>query len=110
MAVPIGATGVIIGTTASGHPLLIDLCAPTKLATVTIHGEFALLVQAARRAAATGYQVLVCTKRRQRWQQVSGAGLQVVGEAGLGEQLRPPSTLMWSSTTAWAARHQRGPR
>ncbi|WP_142399758.1 type VII secretion protein EccE, partial [Mycobacterium marinum] len=90
VAVPIGATGVIIGTTASGHPLLIDLCAPTKLATVTIHGEFALLVQAARRAAATGYQVLVCTKRRQRWQQVSGAGLQVVGEAGLGEQL-PPS-------------------
>ena len=87
VAVPIGATGIIVGTTASGHPLLVDLRDPTELATVTISGEFALLVQVALRAAATGYQVLVCTKRPQRWQPVTGAGLQVVGAAGLAEQL-----------------------
>jgi hypothetical protein len=87
VAVPIGATGIIVGTTASGHPLLVDLRNPTELATVTISGEFALLVQVALRAAATGYQVLVCTKRPQRWQPVTGAGLQVVGAAGLAEQL-----------------------
>ena len=87
VAVPIGATGIIVGTTASGHPLLVDLSDPTELATVTIAGEFALLVQVALRAAATGYQVLVCTRRPQRWQQVTGAGLQVVGAGGLAEQL-----------------------
>lgn len=87
VAVPIGATGIIVGTTASGHPLLVDLSDPTELATVTIHGEFALVVQVALRAAATGYQVLVCTQRPQRWQPVTGAGLQVVGAAGLAEQL-----------------------
>ena len=87
VAVPIGATGIIVGTTAAGHPLLVDLSDPTELATVTIAGEFALLVQMALRAAATGYQVLVCTKHPQRWQQVTGAGLQVVGAAGLAEQL-----------------------
>lgn len=87
VSVPIGATGIIVGTTASGHPLLVDLSEPTELATVTISGEFALLVQVALRAAATGYQVLVCTERPQRWQPVIGAGLQVVGPAGLAEQL-----------------------
>jgi type VII secretion protein EccE len=87
VAVPIGATGIIVGTTAAGHPLLVDLSDPTELATVTIAGEFALLVQMALRAAATGYQVLVCTKHPQRWQHVTGAGLQVVGAAGLAEQL-----------------------
>ncbi|BAN91975.1 MULTISPECIES: type VII secretion protein EccE [Mycobacterium] len=87
VTVPIGATGIIVGTTASGHPLLVDLRDPTELATVTIAGEFALLVQVALRAAATGYQVLVCTQRPQRWRQVTGAGLQVVGAAGLAEQL-----------------------
>ncbi|WP_136246455.1 type VII secretion protein EccE [Mycobacterium intracellulare] len=90
VAVPIGATGIIVGTTASGHPLLVDLHDPTELATVTIAGEFALLVQVALRAAATGYQVLICTKQPQRWQQVTGVGLQMVGAAGLAEQL-PPS-------------------
>ncbi|MEE6140614.1 type VII secretion protein EccE [Mycobacterium sp. 050128] len=87
VAVPIGGTGIIIGRAAKGHPLLVDLRNPTELATVTIAGEFALLVQVALRAAATGYQVLVCTKRPQRWQEATGAGLQVVGAAGLAEQL-----------------------
>jgi hypothetical protein len=87
LAVPIGSTGIIVGTTASGHPLLVDLSDPTELATVTIAGEFALVVQVALRAAATGYQVLVCSGRPQRWQQVSAAGLQVVGQAGLSGQL-----------------------
>jgi type VII secretion protein EccE len=87
VAVPIGASGIIVGTTASGHPLLVDLRDPTELATVTIAGEFALLVQVALRAAATGYQVLVCTERPQRWRQVTAAGLQLVGAAGLAEQL-----------------------
>ena len=62
--------------------------------TVTIAGELALTVQVALRAAATGYQVLVCTRRPQRWQQVTGAGLQVVGRGGLAEQL-PPSPRRW---------------
>ena len=41
------------------------------------------------RAAATGYQVLVCTERPQRWKEATGAGLQVVAEAGLAQQLAP---------------------
>ena len=67
LAVAIGATGIIIGTTPTGHPLLIDVGDPTEMATVTIAGELALTVQVALRAAATGYQVLVCTQRPQRW-------------------------------------------
>ena len=94
LAVAIGSTGIIIGSTASGHPLLIDLGDPTELATVTIAAELALTVQIALRAAATGYQVLVCTSRAQRWQQARGAGLQVVGSAGLAEAL-PPAPRRW---------------
>jgi hypothetical protein len=37
---------------------------------------------------------LVCTGRPQRWQQARGAGLQVVGSAGLADAL-PPSTRRW---------------
>ena len=94
LAVAIGATGIIIGTTPTGHPLLIDVGDPTEMATVTIAGELALTVQVALRAAATGYQVLVCTQRPQRWQQARGAGLQVAGSAGLSEQL-PPASRRW---------------
>jgi hypothetical protein len=89
LAVPIGPTGIIIGTTASGHPLLLDVGNPTEMATVTIAGELALTAQIALRAAATGYQVLVCTERAQRWQEATGAGLQVVDGAALAEQLAP---------------------
>jgi hypothetical protein len=89
LRVAIGATGIIIGTTASGHPLLVDLGDPTGMATVTVAGELALTVQLALRAAATGYQVLVCTERAQRWRHAAGAGLQVVGAAGLAEELVP---------------------
>jgi type VII secretion protein EccE len=89
VAVAIGATGIIMGTTASGHPLLIDIGNPTGMATVTVAGELALTVQIALRAAATGYQVLVCTARPERWKEATGAGLQVVGEAGLAQQLAP---------------------
>lgn len=84
---PIGATGIIIGTTPAGHPLLIDLAAPDRVAAMTIAGELALTVQVALRAAATGYQVLVHTNRPQRWQQATAKGLQLVGAAGLGQQL-----------------------
>ena len=87
LAVAVGATGIIIGTTASGHPLLVDVGDPTGMATVTIAGELALTVQIARRAAATGYQVLVCTERPQLWKEATGAGLQVVAGAGLGDEL-----------------------
>jgi hypothetical protein len=89
LRVAIGATGIIIGTTASGHPLLVDLGDPTGMATVTVAGELALTVQLALRAAATGYQVLVCTARAQRWQHAVGAGLQVVGAGGLAEDYVP---------------------
>lgn len=87
LALPIGATGIIIGITPAGHPLLIDLAAPDRTATMSIAGELALTVQIALRAAATGYQVLVYTNRPQRWQQATAAGLQLVGAAGLGEKL-----------------------
>ena len=56
---------------------------------MTVAGELALTVQIALRAAATGYQVLVCTARPERWKEATGAGLQVVGEAGLAQQLAP---------------------
>ena len=41
LTIPIGPTGIIIGTTASGHPLLVDVGNPTEMATVTIAGELA---------------------------------------------------------------------
>lgn len=90
VSVPIGATGMIIGTTASGHPLLVDLGDPTQLATVTVSGEFALLAQLALRAAATGYQVLVNTAQPHRWQAVTAAGLQLLGPSARADTL-PPS-------------------
>lgn len=94
LAVAIGATGVIVGSNATGHPLLVDLSSPTTTSTVTVAGELALTVQVALRAAATGYQVLVHTDRPQRWKPVTGAGLQLVGAAGVHGQL-PPGRRRW---------------
>ena len=84
---PIGASGVIVGATTAGHPLLVDLgaAAPAATATITVAGELALLVQLALRAAATGYQVLVVSGRPARWRQATAAGLRVLPE--LPEQL-----------------------
>lgn len=87
---PIGATGIIIGATATGHPLLVDLSVPTATATVTIAGEPALTVAIARRAAATGLHVLVCTSHPQRWQEVTAAGLQVIDAAALAQRSWSP--------------------
>lgn len=83
---PIGASGIIIGATATGHPLLLDLAAPTGTAAVTIAGELALTVAIARRAAATGFQVLVRTSHPQRWREVTAAGLQVIDAAALAQR------------------------
>ncbi|OBJ91078.1 type VII secretion protein EccE [Mycobacterium asiaticum] len=86
LRMPIGASGIIIGATASGHPLLIDLLDPTGPATMTIAGELALTAAIARRAAATGYQVQVCTQRPHRWKEITATGLQVMELAALAQQ------------------------
>jgi type VII secretion protein EccE len=77
----VGASGLIVGATPQGHPLLVDLAdaAPTATSTVTVAGELALLVQLAMRSAAIGYQVLVCTRRPDSWREATAAGLRVVG-------------------------------
>lgn len=79
---PIGATGILIGTTAKHHPMLVPLgdARPGRRASVTVAGELALLVQIARRAAATGYRVAVVSGRPQRWRSALAPGLRVVGE------------------------------
>jgi type VII secretion protein EccE len=76
----IGASGLIVGATPQGHPLLVDLAdaAPAEASTVTVAGELALLVQLAMRSAAIGYQVLVCTGRAEAWREATAAGLRVV--------------------------------
>jgi hypothetical protein len=76
----IGASGLIVGATPQGHPLLVDLAdaAPAHTSTVTVAGELALLVQLAMRSAAIGYQVLVCTGRGESWREATAAGLRVV--------------------------------
>jgi len=94
LVTPIGASGIIVGTTLAGHPLLIDLATPTRATTVSIAGELALTVQVALRAAATGYRVVVNTARPERWQPATAAGLQLVGQSGLGERL-PTSAQPW---------------
>jgi type VII secretion protein EccE len=78
---PIGASGLIVGATPQGHPLLVDLAdaAPAETSTVTVAGELALLVQLAIRSAAIGYHVLVCTGRAESWREATAAGLRVVG-------------------------------
>ena len=84
---PIGASGIIVGSTSSGHPLLVNLAAahPAGSSTVTVAGELALLVQVAQRSAAIGYQVLVCTSRPEPWREAGGPGLRVAPR--LPEQL-----------------------
>ncbi|WP_457142081.1 type VII secretion protein EccE [Mycobacterium sp. URHB0021] len=79
---PIGATGILIGTTAKHHPMLVPLgdARPGKRASVTVAGELALLVQIAQRAAATGYRVAVVTGRPERWRSALAPGLRVVRE------------------------------
>jgi type VII secretion protein EccE len=95
LAAPIGASGIIVGATSAGHPLLIDLTpVPAKTTIVTITGELALMVQVALRAAATGYQVIVNTTHHERWRQATAAGLQLAGPGGLGERL-PASAQPW---------------
>jgi type VII secretion protein EccE len=79
---PIGATGILIGTTAKHHPMLVPLgnARPGKQALVTVAGELALLLQIAQRAAATGYRVAVVTGRPQQWRSAQAAGLRIVRE------------------------------
>jgi type VII secretion protein EccE len=79
---PIGATGIIVGTTASGHPLLVPLQSadPGGTSTVTVAGDLALLVQIAQRSAATGLRVAVVTNRPAPWRDANNAGLRVVRE------------------------------
>ncbi|MDV3133315.1 type VII secretion protein EccE [Mycobacterium sp. 29Ha] len=84
---PIGASGIIVGATLKGHPLLVDLAAaaPGARSTVTVAGEVAYVVQLAMRSAAIGYHVLVVSARAQYWREASAPGLRVVG--AIPEQL-----------------------
>lgn len=77
---PLGATGILVGTTATRHPMLVPLgdARPGKQATVTVAGELALLMQIALRAAATGYRVAVLSDQPDRWRNATAAGLRVV--------------------------------
>ncbi|WP_179475824.1 type VII secretion protein EccE [Mycolicibacterium vinylchloridicum] len=79
---PIGATGILIGTTAKHHPMLVPLgdSRPGRRASVTVAGELALLFQIARRAAATGYRVAVVSSRPEHWRAAIAPGLRVVRE------------------------------
>ncbi|KDE97184.1 hypothetical protein Y900_028345 [Mycolicibacterium aromaticivorans JS19b1 = JCM 16368] len=77
---PMAATGILIGTTAKHHPMLVPLgdARPGRRASVTVAGELALLFQIARRAAATGYRVAVVSGRPERWRSALAPGLRVV--------------------------------
>jgi type VII secretion protein EccE len=77
---PLGATGILLGTLPSGHPLLMNLAAPGPQASaaVTVAGELALLIQLALRTAAIGYQVLVVSRRPERWRDATATGLRVL--------------------------------
>lgn len=79
---PIGATGIIVGTLPSGHPLLVPLqpADPAGTSTVTVSGDLALLVQIAQRSAATGMRVAVVTGRPGPWRDATNAGLRVMRE------------------------------
>ncbi|MDT7722262.1 MAG: hypothetical protein QOE94_3273, partial [Mycobacterium sp.] len=79
---PIGATGIIVGTLPSGHPLLVPLQSadPAGTSTVTVAGDLALLVQIAQRSAATGLRVAVVSSRPAPWRDANNAGLRVVRE------------------------------
>ena len=78
--IPLGATGILLGTLPSGHPLLMNLAAASPLdsSTVTIAGELALLVQVALRSAAIGYQVMVVSAQPERWRDATATGLQII--------------------------------
>lgn len=77
---PIGATGVIVGSTMSGHVLLVNFAdaLPDGTSTVTVAGEVAQLVQLAMSHSAIGYQVFVRSSRPETWRDASGAGLHIV--------------------------------
>jgi type VII secretion protein EccE len=79
---PIGATGIIVGTLPSGHPLLVPLQSadPAGTSTVTVAGDLALLLQIAQRSAATGMRVAVVTARPAPWRDANNAGLRVARE------------------------------
>lgn len=102
--VPLGATGILLGTLPSGHPLLMNLAAadPSQSSTVTIAGELALLVQVALRSAAIGYQVMVVSAQPERWRDATAAGLQVIapsaGAALPGEG--PPVMVIYDTPGA----------
>ena len=76
---PIGSTGIILGVTANRLPLLVPLddARPGVVATVTVAGELALLVQVAVRSAAAGFHVAVLTERPGKWHEVASSGLSV---------------------------------
>lgn len=77
---PIGGTGILVGTTATRHPMLVPLgdARPGRQSSVTVAGELALLMQIAMRSAAIGYLVAVVSDQPARWRNASAAGLRVV--------------------------------
>lgn len=95
--VPLGATGILLGTLPSGHPLLMNLAAadPSQSSTVTIASELALLVQVALRSAAIGYQVMVVSAQPERWRDATAAGLQVIApSAGAALPVEGPPVMV----------------
>ncbi len=80
LRVPISSTGIIVGATNSGHPLLVNLTPARagETAHVTVAGELALLVQIALRSAAIGYRVLVVSDQPSAWHTAIASGLRVV--------------------------------
>lgn len=103
--IPLGATGILLGSLASGHPLLMNLAAASPLvsSTVTVAGELALLVQVALRSAAIGYQVMVVSAQPDRWRDATATGLQVIAAGASLPDEGPPVMVIYDTPGAAGA-------
>ena len=78
LELPVGSSGVLVGTTQRGDLLLLSLTDPDQATRVALHTEMSYACQLLVRAAAVGERIAIYTDKPARWRQLEQPLIAVV--------------------------------
>jgi type VII secretion protein EccE len=78
LELPVGSSGVLVGTTQRGDLLLLSLTDPDQATRVALHTGMSYVCQLLVRAAAVGERIAIYTDRPARWRQLEQPLIAVV--------------------------------
>ncbi len=78
LEVPVGASGVLVGTTQRGDLLLLSLTDPDQATRIALHTGMPFACQLLVRAAAVGERIAIYTDKPARWRQLEQPLIAVV--------------------------------